>query len=203
MVPHKKCEAILKLIHEGHLGLEKCKLRAKDTVCWPGLNDQLEKIILNCGLYPKYSQAKGKSKPTKSPGQEIPVHLWSKLATDIYHFEGAAYLLIVDYTSRFLIVGRLTSMTGKHIENQYMAVFSEYGRPNTLISDNGPCYTSQEFMCIMQAFSVNHIIGYPTTHHPMDRKVCTNCEMLVQQSKGEGKGFPQVFHDISQFSSYM
>ena len=32
VVPHKKCEATLKLIHEGHLGLGNCKLRAKDTV---------------------------------------------------------------------------------------------------------------------------------------------------------------------------
>ena len=41
-VPTKKHETALKLIHEGHLGLNKCKLRAKDTVYWPGLNDQLE-----------------------------------------------------------------------------------------------------------------------------------------------------------------
>ena len=38
VVPHKKCEATLKLIHEGHLGLWKCKLGAKDTVYWPGMN---------------------------------------------------------------------------------------------------------------------------------------------------------------------
>ena len=30
VVLHKKCEATLKLIYEGHLG--KCKLRTKDTV---------------------------------------------------------------------------------------------------------------------------------------------------------------------------
>ena len=50
VISTKKHEAILKLIHEGHLGLNKCKLRAKDTVYWPGLNDQLEKLILNCEL---------------------------------------------------------------------------------------------------------------------------------------------------------
>ena len=32
VIPAKKCEAIIKLIHEGHLGLKKCKLCAKDTV---------------------------------------------------------------------------------------------------------------------------------------------------------------------------
>ena len=46
---------MLKLTHEGHLGFDKCKLRTKDTVYWPGLNDKLEKLILNCDMYLKYS----------------------------------------------------------------------------------------------------------------------------------------------------
>ena len=41
VIPNRRNEAVLKLIHEGHLGLHKCKLHAKDTVYWPGLNDQL------------------------------------------------------------------------------------------------------------------------------------------------------------------
>ena len=48
VVPHKKCKATLKLIYKGHLGLGKCNLTAKNTVYWPGLNDQLKKMILNC-----------------------------------------------------------------------------------------------------------------------------------------------------------
>ena len=48
VIPAKKWEAVLKLIHEGHLGLNKCKLCAKETAYWPGLNYQLEKHILNC-----------------------------------------------------------------------------------------------------------------------------------------------------------
>ena len=32
IIPNKKREDILKLIHEGHLGLNKCKMRAKETV---------------------------------------------------------------------------------------------------------------------------------------------------------------------------
>ena len=74
---------------------------------------------------------------------------WYKLATDIFHFEGASYLLILDYTSRFPIVHKLTSMTGVHVVNQCKLVFSEYGWPDILISDNGPCYTSQAFTSVM------------------------------------------------------
>ena len=48
IIPNKKREEILKLIHKGHLGLNKCKMRAKETVYWPGMNEQLGQVILNC-----------------------------------------------------------------------------------------------------------------------------------------------------------
>ena len=144
-------------MHEIYLGLGKCKLRANETVYWPGLNDQLKKLVLNCELCLKYSHSKHKQKPSTSLGQEIPVHPWSKLATDIFHCEGASSLLIVDYSSRYPVVCKLSAMTGVHVANQCKLVFWEYGWPETLISDNGLCYTSQAFTSVMKAFSVNHI----------------------------------------------
>ena len=41
IIPDRKMEEILKLIHEGHLGLNKYKMRAKETVYWLGINEQL------------------------------------------------------------------------------------------------------------------------------------------------------------------
>ena len=62
-----------------------------------------------------------------SLGQEIPLHPWTRLATDLFQFEGASYLLIVDYTGRFPVVCKLSSMTEKHVANQCKQIFSEYG----------------------------------------------------------------------------
>ena len=77
VIPSKKQDAILKLIYEGHLGLTKCKLCAKEIVYWPGLNEQLEKLILNCPLCLKYSQSKCKQPSNMPLGQEIPIHPWT------------------------------------------------------------------------------------------------------------------------------
>ena len=60
VIPNKKRGAILKQIHDSHLGLTKCKLRAKQVVYWPGLNDQLEQLVLTCQLCLKYSRSKKK-----------------------------------------------------------------------------------------------------------------------------------------------
>ena len=48
VIPSKQCKAILELLHEGHLGFNKYKMQAKETVYWPGLNDQLDDLVLNC-----------------------------------------------------------------------------------------------------------------------------------------------------------
>ena len=91
VIPTKQQEAILKLIHKGHLGLNKCKLQAKETVYWPRLNDQLEDLVINCELCLKYSTSKHKQEPRILHGQEVPLYSWTKLATDVFHFEGPIY----------------------------------------------------------------------------------------------------------------
>ena len=104
ITPDKKREEILKLIHEGHLGLNKCKMRAKETMYWPGMNQQLEQLILNCQLCLKYSRSKDKNMPNTALGHEIPSVPWSKVATDIFHFKSKSYLLVVNYTQQISIV---------------------------------------------------------------------------------------------------
>ena len=115
VIPEEMREGILKQIHEGHLGFNKCQMRAKETVYWPGLNDQLEKLILNCQLCLQYSKSKNKSTPPTALGHEVPAVPWSKVATDIFYYESQPYLLVVDYTSRFPIVRRLKSMSAQNI----------------------------------------------------------------------------------------
>ena len=125
VIPSQKQVEIPMLIHEGHLGLTKCKLWAKHTVYWPGLNDQLENLVLNCQLCLKYLQSKCKLTPNMSLGQVIPAFPWTKIVTDIFHFEGDSYLLIVDYTSRYPVICKLTSMTAQHVIGHSKVIISE------------------------------------------------------------------------------
>ena len=164
IIPNKKREDILKLIHKGHLGLNKCKMRAKETVYWPGMNEQLEQLILNCQLCIKYSRSKDKNMPNTALSHEIPSVPWSKVATDIFHFKSRSYLLVVDYTSRFPIVREIKSMSAQHIADHFRLTFSEYSWPDTLVSDNGPCYVAETFTTLMKEYAMNHIISSP--HYP-------------------------------------
>ena len=124
-----------------------------------------------------------------SVGQEIPLHAWTKLVADIFCFEGASYLLMVDYTSRFLVVHKISSMTGQHIATHCKQIFSEYGWPETLVSDNGPCYRAEAFTNMMNEYGVNHIISSP--HYPQSNGLAEKYVQIVKnlfhKVKEEGK----------------
>ena len=134
--------------------------------------------MLNCQLCLKYMQSKCKLTPNMPLGQEIPAFPWTKLATDIFHFEDDSYLLLVDYTSRYPVICKLTSMTAQHVIGHLKVIFSEYDWLDTIASDNGPCYTVEAFTKTMQEYRVNHITSSP--HYPQSNRLA---EKFVQTVK--------------------
>ena len=198
VVPSKQQETILNQIHDSHLGLQKCKLHAMQSVYWPGINDQLKQLVLNCHLCLKYLRSKKKPDTSSSLRQEIPLFPWTKLVTDIFHFEGDSCLVLVDYTSCFPIVCKLKLMTTQCIADHIKQIFAKYGWPNTIVSDNGPCYASETFKELMKEYQVNHITSLPplSTIKWPSRKICTNNKELILQGKRRDTRFTQVFDDI-------
>ena len=178
IILHKKREAILKQIHDSHLGLTKCKLRAKQVVYWPGLNDQLEQLVLNCQLCLKYLRSKQKPDTHSALGQEVPIFPWTKIAIDLFHFEGNSYLLLIDYTSQFPVMRKLMSMTAQHIVEHIKQIFAEYGWPDTLVSDNRLCYASETFKQLMEEYQVNHITSSP--YYPQSNGLAKKYVQIVK-----------------------
>ena len=178
IIPDKKREEILKLIHEGHLGFNKCKMKAKETVYWLGINEQLEQLILNCQLCLKYSRWKDKNMSHTVLGHEVPPIPWIKVATDIFHYESCSYQLVVDYTSRFPIVRKVKSMSAQHIAEHFRLIFPEYGWPDMLVSDNGLCYVAEAFTSLMKEYAVNHITSSP--HYPQSNGLAEKFVQIIK-----------------------
>ena len=145
---------------------------------WLGMNDQIEQLVLNCQLCLKYSRLKDKNTPNTALGHEIRSVPWNKVATDIFHFELNSYLLVVDYTSRFPIVRELKSMPAQYIAKHFRLIFSEYGCPDTLVSDNGPCYVAETFTNLMKEYAVNHITSSP--HYPQSNGLAEKFIQIVK-----------------------
>ena len=80
-------------------------------------------------------------------------------------------------------------MTGKAIGHHMQAIFVEYGWPDTLVTDNGPCYISKEFQMLMKSMSVNHITSSP--HYPQSNGLAKKCSRIIKnlfhKAKEEGQ----------------
>ena len=68
-------------------------------------------------------------------------------------------------------------------------IFTEFGPPFVLKSDNGPCYTSREFHDFLEFYKVHHITSSP--HHPQSNgfaeTVVGISRKLMEKSIKDGK----------------
>ena len=80
------------------------------------------------------------------------------------HVSRKTYILIIDLFSRFPVVRQLCGESIKLVLDALKDVFSDFGIPETIIIDNGPCYKSQEFRDFCAKFKISHITGASYNH---------------------------------------
>ena len=156
LIPSTLRKKVLEQIHNGHLGIEKCMLKARDSVFWPGISNDICKTVEKCG------QASSRAAKPVGNVSDVPPHAWHTLGTDLFYWNEIDYLVIRDYFCKYLIVRRLPKNSTHVVIKELGLVFTELGRPFILKSDNGPCYSSREFHNFLSFYQVDHITTLPT-----------------------------------------
>ena len=129
VIPLTMQHEILQKLHDGHQGIQRCRLRAKTSVWWPGISKQISDIIERCSICVRdLSPRREPLIPTK-----LPDHPWQKIGTDL---KKSNYILIIDYFSRYIEVIKLKSTTSQAVIEALQSVFSRYGIPESVISDS-------------------------------------------------------------------
>ena len=160
-IPPSMCKACLNLLHEGHPGIVKMKLRAQTSVCWIGLNKEIEDHILRCE--PCQINSKSQSKEPVIP-MEIPNRPWQKLGADLLFQGGRWYLLICDYYSKFPVVHGLPATSSKDVISALSSSFSVFGIPEEIISENGSQFTAKEYQDFVARYGFRITTSSP--HYP-------------------------------------
>ena len=159
-------KTLLNKLHDGHQGITKCRELARQSVWWPGLSKQLEELVLNCRDCLKVQRQRSQPlSPTPLP--QLP---WQKIASDLFEWKQATYILVVDYFSRYIEIARLNRATATEVINHLKSFFARHGIPETLISDNGPQYASQEFKEFAREYEFRHTTSSPYFHKGTERQ---------------------------------
>ena len=140
-------------IHMGHMGMEHCEARAWQPMYWPNINADITNMVSNCSAClenRRYHQ--------KEPliAHEVPTALWHKVGMDLFSFKGRDYLLVVDYFSNYPEVCLLNDTHSSSVIMKLKSIFSCFGIPKVVISDNGPQFSSYQFMRFAKEWHFMH-----------------------------------------------
>ena len=157
VVPACLQKETLRRIHEGYQGIQRCQLRARCSVWWPGIMSQMKDYIEHC-LVCVRNQPPRYEPMISTPLPEYP---WQKVASDLFHLKGSDYLIIVDYFSRFPEIIKLHSTNSATVIEALKTIFARHGIPQTLVTDNGPQYTADEFAKFARTYNFFHLTSSP------------------------------------------
>ena len=110
---------------------------------------------------------------------------WQVVGTDLFEIDGTHYVPTVDYFSRYPEVIQLTSTTSAAVIRALKSVFSRHGIPETVRSDNGPQYSSQEFARFASSYEFKYVtssLRFPQSNGQVERTVQTVKRLLKRSN---------------------
>lgn len=161
LIPAKMRPSILRQVHNAHLGVEKCKRRARDVMFWPQMNAEIEDLISKCSICNTHRR-QNQREPLQP--HEIPQRPWEKLGADLFEWNRNDYLILIDYYSGYFEISHVSNTKSETIITHFKSQFARHGIPDVLITDNGPQFTSTQFEEFSKLYQFNHITSSP--YHP-------------------------------------
>ena len=129
--------------------MEKCIARPREILYWPNINSHIKQMIGEC----QHSTQHRNQLPAETQlKDEIPVTLWTKVATDIFYLDNMSYIIMTDYT----IIQLLKNCESITVIKWMKYTFTTFGVPQIVISDNGSEYKSVKFKQFANDWDFKH-----------------------------------------------
>ncbi|XP_033641983.1 uncharacterized protein K02A2.6-like [Asterias rubens] len=163
VIPKTLRTKCVELAHRGHLGIVGTKQRLRSKVWWPNMDKDVLRLVRSChgcqlvSAMPNPEPLHPTQMPT-GPWQDLAIDLLGPLPSKHYVF------VVVDYYSRFYEVEIMKDTTTAKIVNALENMFSRYGLPRSITSDNGPQFRSEVFKEYLNENGINHRLVTPL--HP-------------------------------------
>ena len=102
IIPMKFGPELLSLLYnDSHLGIDKCIQRAKGSVYWPNISEDIKSIVNKCEKC--LANCHHNQKEPYIPF-DIPIVAWKTVTTDLFVFQDKTYLVVIDLFFRFPVI---------------------------------------------------------------------------------------------------
>lgn len=172
VIPKTLRNKVLQELHVGHFGIVRMKALARGHCWWPNINSEIEDLIRNCS-----NCQVNQHRPPKVEKHiwETPTKPFERVHIDFAGaFRNRYFFLLVDAFTKWPEVCITKGMTSVETILVCKRIFSTYGIPNVLVSDNFSAFKSEEFTDFTRKLGITQkfIAPYfPATNGQVERYV--------------------------------
>lgn len=162
VIPPSQHKAVLRQLHSGHQGMVRMKALARYYAYWPGIDEHIETVVRGCNECARSAKA-----PIKVPLRSWPTPTgpWERVHADFAGpITGFSYFILVDAYSKWPEVYKMTQTTTKVTLAAITDCCTRWGMMTTLVTDNGPQFTSALFQQYCKDHTITHLTSPP--YHP-------------------------------------
>jgi len=159
VIPTALRTKVLKLLHQGHPGIQRMKSLARNYAYWPGIDHEIEMVRVSG---PCAAAAKQPLRATLHSW--APATPWERIHIDFAGPHLGRNFIIVDSYSKYPDVISVANTTSRQTVAILRKLCAQHGVPETIVSDNGTQFTSHEFKEFCKANAIIHILSPP--NHP-------------------------------------
>ena len=126
--------------------------RAKNSVYWPGMVEDLEQIRKRCSSCDRNAPSQAQMPPLPLESPEYPFQM---IAMDCFQIKGKLWLVIADRFSSWLSLYYFPrEATSCDLVNTLKYYFCIFGVADQVSSDNGPQFRSSQLQQFLQSWGV-------------------------------------------------
>ncbi|UYV72243.1 K02A2.6-like, partial [Cordylochernes scorpioides] len=154
---------MLNCLHETHSGMNKMKAVARSHFWWPNLDTQIEFLVNKCRSCQQSQDGPNKGKWQPWIWSTRP---WQRIHIDFANKENINLIIVVDSHSKWIEAIPMRETTTRKTIEQLRRLFSSYGLPEELVSDNGPQFTGSEMKGFLEGNGIKQTLI--PAYHPQN-----------------------------------
>ena len=177
IVPPTHRAAVLEELHDGHPGMTRAKSVARMFVWWPCIDEDIERTVRQC-----QACQSTRASPPSAPLHpwHWPTRPWARLHMDYAGpIAGKMILIVVDAHSKWIEAYPLSTATSAATIEKLRTMFSQFGLPESLVSDNAAYFTSEELETFVKRNGIRHSTS--AAYHPASNGLAERAVQVVKQ----------------------
>lgn len=200
VIPKPARRDLLRKLHSAHQGIVRMKRRARQTVFWPGISNDITMLVESCGSCQQRLPAQQQEPLMRDP---LPSRVFEDVSVDLFQSGSLHFLVYADRLSGWPIVHQWRhDPSAREVTQAIVENFVDLGVPVRLRSDNGPQFDSNLFQTKLRQWGVqwgNSTSEYPQSNGHAEAAVAAMKELVTKISPNGDISSDEFYRGMLEF----